>query len=130
MAKFQRTPPALLRRRLRAGTLVHRVTIQNPVRVKDSATGAERTTYPDVATIAASIEPLPGREGLIAGVQGSDMTHLIRCWPHASINPATRFEFVDRDAKTRHFHVGSPKNIKELNREMEILAKERFKTEA
>lgn len=58
------------------------------------------------------------------------MTHIIRTWHHASITPGTRFEFVDRDAKTRHFYVTSPKNINELNREMEILAEERFKTEA
>lgn len=130
MAKFQRTRPDLLRRRLRAGTLVHRVTIQNPVKVKDATTGAERTTYPDVTAVAASVEPLPGRQGLIAGVEGSEMTHIIRTWHHPSITPATRFQFVDRDGKTRRFHVTSPKNIKELNREMEILAEERFKTEA
>ena len=45
-------------KRLEAGRLNRRITIQRPIKTQDADTGAIVTTWSDVATVAASIEPL------------------------------------------------------------------------
>ena len=48
-----------------AGTLARRIKIQRPSTVKDSL-GAPSRTWIDVATVWADIQPLSGREAVIA----------------------------------------------------------------
>lgn len=49
-----------------AGRLRHRVTIQSVTETRDTTTGAIATSWADVATVWAAVEPLSGREFLAA----------------------------------------------------------------
>jgi len=49
-----------------AGRLRHRVTIQSVTETRDTSTGAIATSWADVATVWAAVEPLSGREFLAA----------------------------------------------------------------
>ncbi len=50
---------------MRAGSLRHRVTIEQAVATQ-SASGAETVAWVEYGTVWASLEPLRGREGLVA----------------------------------------------------------------
>ena len=56
---------------IRAGRLKHRVLLQKPVEVQNSDTGAITTTWEDVATVWAAIEPISVRELLSAQITNS-----------------------------------------------------------
>lgn len=59
---------------LSAGKLRHRVTIQRPVNVQDADDGAMVTTWQDVATVWAAIEPLSAREFIAAMAEDSKVS--------------------------------------------------------
>ena len=59
-----------------AGTLGRRIKIQRPSTVKDSL-GAPSRTWIDVATVWADIQPLSGREAVIASRISAELTHQI-----------------------------------------------------
>lgn len=60
---------------LDAGKLRHRVTIQSPVRVQNSATGELTTTWVDVhVAVPAAIEPLSVKDFLQSGADQSHIT--------------------------------------------------------
>jgi transposase len=59
-----------------AGTLARRIKIQRPSTVKDSL-GAPSRTWIDVATVWADIQPLSGREAVIASRISAELTHQI-----------------------------------------------------
>lgn len=54
--------------------LRHRVVIQKPVETQDSNTGAITTTWQDIATVWAAIEPLSVKEIIAAQAEDSKMT--------------------------------------------------------
>lgn len=51
---------------MQAGKLRHRVTLQEPVKVQNSTTGAVINTWRDVSTIWAEVSPLSAREFIAA----------------------------------------------------------------
>jgi SPP1 family predicted phage head-tail adaptor len=59
-----------------AGTLGRRIKIQRPSTVKDSL-GAPSRTWIDVATVWADIQPLSGREAVIASRISAELSHQI-----------------------------------------------------
>lgn len=59
---------------LEAGRLRHRVVIQKPVLTQDVDTGAMDTTWQDVATVWAAIEPLSVREMIAAQAEDSKVS--------------------------------------------------------
>ena len=59
-----------------AGTLGRRIKIQRPSTIKDSL-GAPSRTWIDVATVWADIQPLSGREAVIASRISVELTHQI-----------------------------------------------------
>ncbi len=59
-----------------SGALRHRVTIQRPSTTKDRLGGPTRTWIP-VATLWADIQPLSGREAVIANRLSAQITHQI-----------------------------------------------------
>jgi SPP1 family predicted phage head-tail adaptor len=63
---------------MRAGDLNRRVTIRRSVTVDDGRGGQTVTSWPDVDTVWASIEPLSSREFLQAGALQNAMTHIVR----------------------------------------------------
>lgn len=62
---------------MRAGTLRHRVTIQQKSVTRDSY-GAEVVTWTDLDTVWAAVEPLSGREYLAALQTQAEVTTRIR----------------------------------------------------
>lgn len=61
-----------------AGRLRHRVTIQSVTETRDTTTGAIATSWADVATVWAAIEPLSGREFIAAqGAQAEIVARIL-----------------------------------------------------
>jgi SPP1 family predicted phage head-tail adaptor len=56
-----------------AGRLRHRVTIQSVTETRDTSSGAISTSWADVATVWAAVEPLSGREFLAAQAGQSEV---------------------------------------------------------
>lgn len=59
---------------MQAGKLRHRVTIQGPVMVQNSETGAVNKTWLDVATVWAEVSPLSAREFIAAQASQGEIT--------------------------------------------------------
>ncbi|WP_318594326.1 phage head closure protein [Enterobacter kobei] len=59
---------------MQAGKLRHRVTIQEPVMVQNSETGAVNKTWLDVATVWAEVSPLSAREFIAAQASQGEIT--------------------------------------------------------
>jgi SPP1 family predicted phage head-tail adaptor len=105
---------------MRAGLTKKRVQIDEPVTAQNS-TGEEITTWSEVATIWASIEPIRGREALLNGLNAAQMDTRIRCrWnPELdAINSEWRIRY-----KETVYDVVSIAHIMTGRRELEILAK-------
>lgn len=96
-----------------------RVIIQNPVQVSDSQ-GGYTETFPDVATISASIEPVKAWERYQAGQMQTPVTHKLVCRYRDDITTASRLKFG-----TRVFWVREVINENENNRFLIIKAIER-----
>jgi len=100
---------------MRAGTLRHPVTIQEPIDGPSST-----LTWATFATSRASLDPISGRE--FFSMQGIDTatTHRIRMRYLAGITAKMRLVIG-----TRRFRIAAPpRNLKERNRELEIFAEE------
>jgi len=103
---------------MKAGSLRHVVTIQEPVETQDEY-GQTVTTWRDVQTVNASIEPLTAREFFAAQQTKADVTHKVRLRYVAGIVPTMRLLFG-----SRVFHLGSVLNREERGIELELLCKE------
>jgi SPP1 family predicted phage head-tail adaptor len=73
---------------MRAGRLNERVTVQSKDAVRDEY-AAEVTTWNDVATVWMSVEPLSGREFLVARQAQSEITTRFRCRYRPGITTTT-----------------------------------------
>ena len=62
---------------MRAGALNRRVTLQKPVQTTN-AEGRTSTTWQSVLTVWAAIEPIQGREALLAAQAQTTLTHQVR----------------------------------------------------
>lgn len=79
----------------------------------------------DVATVWASIEPLRGQEALLARQLDATLSHRITlAWSSdiTEIDPSYFIDFGDR-----RFHISEVRNVREENREVEIIAGEQVK---
>lgn len=61
---------------LRPGELNRRIKLQQRSTTKTDA-GTEQTTWSDVATVWANVQPLSGRELMAAAAVNAEVTHLI-----------------------------------------------------
>jgi SPP1 family predicted phage head-tail adaptor len=77
------------------GKLRHRVTIQNKVTLPDGY-GGVTSTWQDVATVWASVEPLNGRELYAAQQVKAELTHRITMRYLAGVKPEMRVLFGNR----------------------------------
>ena len=93
-----------------AGELRHRVTIQWPTKAADEA-GGFSTTWADLATVWAAIEPLSGRERFHAQSQNMSVSHRVRMRFLAGVTAEHRVIFGGR-----FFNVRSVINQGERNR--------------
>lgn len=106
---------------MQAGKLRHRVTIQRLVTGSptQNAGGEPDASWADVATVYASIEPLRGRELLVAQQINSEVTGTIRVRYRAGLTSADRIKFG-----TRYYDVLGITNPEERNRELLLQVRE------
>ena len=97
----------------------HRLTIQNPVQTGDGQ-GGFTETFPDSATVHASIEPVKGYERFQAMQMQTPVTHKIVMRYRTDVTTASRLKFG-----TRVFWVKEALNVGEESRFLEIRAVER-----
>ena len=102
---------------MQAGKLRHRVTIQQLVAgsPQQNAGGEPDTTWTDVATVYASVEPLRGRELFAAQAVNSEVSGQIRMRYRAGISPDMRIVYAGR-----HYDILALVNP--LERNIELLA--------
>jgi len=94
---------------VKIGKLRHRITIQDKVTVPDGY-GGMTSTWQDVATVWASVEPLKGKELYEAHQMKAELTHRVRIRYVEGIKPQMRIVFRGRelaieaiiDAEERH----------------------------
>lgn len=111
---------------MKAGLLRHQVTLQSPAGARD-AVGERITTWTDVATVWARIQPLSARELFAAAQAHAATTHRVTIRHSidvAAIDAAWRVQFG-----SRVFVVDGVRNIDERNREIELLCTEGLKSE-
>jgi SPP1 family predicted phage head-tail adaptor len=77
------------------GALNRRLTLEAPVESADGAGGVTRS-YEAAATLWASVEPKPAREGTSADALGANVTHRIRVRYGADISLRHRLRDGDR----------------------------------
>jgi len=102
---------------MRAGTLVHRITLQSPAGSRD-AVGERVTTWTDVASdIPASVEPISGREEFLAAQRQGTTSHIVRLRcesPWSAMDASWRVLFG-----SRVFTIDAPpRNVNEAGREL------------
>lgn len=103
---------------MRAGTLRHRVRIQQLVQTGDGM-GGIMETWQDVAVVWAAVEPLQGRELFEAQQVRAELSHRVRLRYRPDIAPKMRLIH-----KGRVFHIESVINRDERNRELVLLCAE------
>jgi len=98
---------------MRAGELRHRLVIESPQRVNDGAGGAI-TTWLEVATIWANVQPVTAREQRSADQRTQKTSHRITVRYREDINSTMRFtgegrifdiEAIINDAERDHWLV-------------------------
>ena len=104
---------------MRVGKLRHRLTIKEPVSVRDS-TGGDVPTWSTVATVWARISPLMGKEILGSGSKFGEITHKVVMRHRQGIVAKMRLQEKDRVFEI----VSPPINIEELDKEIQIMVKE------
>jgi SPP1 family predicted phage head-tail adaptor len=112
---------------MQAGRLRHSVIVQRPGGSRD-AVGARLTTFTDIATVPASIEPLVGREQFLAAERQASTTHKVTlryASSISSIDATWRVKFG-----TRIFVIDEPpRNTDERNREITLFCTEGLRDE-
>jgi SPP1 family predicted phage head-tail adaptor len=103
---------------MKAGSLRHRVKIQQPVETVDS-TGTTQVKWVDVAETWASIEPLEGREFFAAKQINPEVQGRIRIRYRDEITPKDRVVYNGRE-----FDILAILNREERNIELELLVNE------
>lgn len=84
---------------LNSGKLRHRVILQQPVSTQDQNTGEELiTSWQDVSSVWASIEPLSAKEFVVSQAEDSKVTTRIMIRYRSDINAAMRFYHAAKDA--------------------------------
>lgn len=104
---------------MRVGKLNKRVLLQSPGGTRD-AVGERTTTWSDVATVWAQIEPLSVKEQIAAAQARGSVTHKILIRYSATVVAITHAWRVKYG--TRIFTVDGPaRNINEGNRYLELI---------
>ena len=106
---------------MQAGTLRHRLTIQEPV-LNTDADGGQHTDWQAVRTVWGRVEPLRMAESIIAEQVTARASHRITLRYQATLLPSVRLVMEDTG---RVFEVVSIRNIEERNRQIEVLALEK-----
>lgn len=115
---------------MRAGHLRHRVTIRKPDPSRSAGTAGQLVpTFITVASnVPAGIEPLNGREEVIAAHRGAETTHMVTLRYSsdlAAMDATWSFLFGSRVLTLD----GPPINVGERNRELKCACSEGLRTE-
>ena len=111
---------------MRSGSLRHRIILQSPTGSRD-AVGERTTTWTDVATVFASVNPLSVRELLAAGQTQSEVSHRVRLRYSsalAALDASWRILFG-----SRVLVIQGVRNIDEQKREFELMCSEGLREE-
>ena len=108
--------------KIRAGSLRHRVSIQEQTDVSDGMGGFSTSwsAISGMASVPASIMPLTSKEQLDAMKLESVITNKIRIWYRAGITSKNRIIFGSRVFNIK----GAPINYDEKNRTLDFLVQE------
>jgi SPP1 family predicted phage head-tail adaptor len=111
---------------MRAGTLRHSIVLQSPTGTLDSF-GERNTTWNDVATVRASINPITTREQFLAQQAQSSVTHKV------TVRYGSEISTIDSSWRvlfgSRVFVIQGIRNIDERNKTIELLCEEGLKNE-
>lgn len=108
---------------LGAGNLNRRIKIQRPSTIKDSV-GAPSRTWLDVATVWADIQPLSGREAVIASRISAQVTHQITVRYQSLFDNPQQVVQMRVLYKARIFNIHSALNEDEKRVQIILLASE------
>ena len=112
---------------MRAGRLRHRVAIQTPAETRN-ARGEVTRTYPTVAVVRASVEPLSGKEMIVAQQVDSQVTTRVRLRYLAGVTSHSRVQLLgpdgDPDHPTRTLHVLSVIDHDQRHISMELMCED------
>lgn len=106
---------------MRAGTLRHKITVQQKSTTRDDY-GQPLDAWPDVVTVRASAVNKGGGEFYAAQKINAEVTELFKTrysTSTAAIKPKMRVEFG-----TRHFDILHINNVDEANKELQLLCRE------
>jgi SPP1 family predicted phage head-tail adaptor len=103
---------------MNSGELRHRIKIQKLEKNQDTF-GQPVESWPDVATVWASVEPLVGRQFFEAETITHELTHKIKLRYRQGVTPSMRVKFGDR-----YFQIVSIINYQERNRELQLMCRE------
>jgi SPP1 family predicted phage head-tail adaptor len=105
---------------MKIGKLRHKITIEYKANVPDGAGGWTEDWVAFASNVAASVEPISGKEYFEAQQTQSEVTHKIRIRFKSGITSAMRVNF-----KGRIFAMTSPPiNWEERNRDMMLMCSE------
>lgn len=102
-----------------AGRLRYKIELQSAESTKDAA-GQKQLFYTTYATVWAAIEPLTGREALVAQQVRASVTHKITVYYRNDLKPTHRIKYG-----SRIFDINVSKNLKEESVWHELTCTER-----
>jgi SPP1 family predicted phage head-tail adaptor len=100
------------------GKLRHRITIQQPSETKDEYK-RPTTDWVDFATVWAAVEPLRGREYLLAQNTNTELSVRVRIRYLRGVTPGMRVKYGER-----FFDIQSVIDVDERHREMHLMCVE------
>ena len=106
-----------------AGMLTRRIKIQRPSTIKDSA-GAPCRTWLDVTTVWADIQPLSGKEAVIANRISAELSHQIIVRYQSLFENPQQVAQMRVLYKARIFNIHSALNEDERRTQIILLASE------
>ena len=106
-----------------AGMLTRRIKIQRPSTIKDSV-GAPCRSWLDVATVCADIQPLSGKEAVIANRISAELSHQIIVRYQSLFDNPQQVAQMRVLYKARIFNIHSALNEDEKRTQIILLASE------
>lgn len=106
-----------------AGMLTRRIKIQRPSTIKDSV-GAPCRSWLDVATVWADIQPLSGKEAVIANRISAELSHQIIVRYQSLFDNPQQVAQMRVLYKARIFNIHSALNEDEMRTQIILLASE------
>lgn len=106
-----------------AGMLTRRIKIQRPSTIKDSV-GAPCRSWLDVATVWADIQPLSGKEAVIANRISAELSHQIIVRYQSLFDNPQQVAQMRVLYKARIFNIHSALNENEKHTQIILLASE------